>query len=80
MLDLAGDVGQPGVQVQVGPAQPAGLTAAQPLQRDQMVGGEQAVPGSSFQEPPGLGGSPDRDRRAGPGAAMGYRGRGTAIR
>ncbi len=67
LLQLLGDHRGLAVQVDVAPAQPGGLAATQPAQRDQVVGGIQPVLFYAVQELRGLLGGPHRDREPLPG-------------
>jgi hypothetical protein len=68
LLELLGDDRGLAVQVDVTPAQPGGLAAAQPAQCDQVVGRVLPVIFDAVQELRGLGGGPDGDGGPFPGA------------
>jgi len=60
LLQLSGDDCRGRVQVDVAPAQPAGIAAAEPAQRDQVVPGVQAVAADGIEERGGLRRGPHR--------------------
>jgi hypothetical protein len=62
LLQLLGDDRDTLVEVDVAPAQPGGLAAAQPAQGDQVEGGIEPVFADGVQELGGLRGGPYRDR------------------